>query len=260
MTRHIVFGLLLAMTAQPVIAQQSFNGTWKTDLGKSKYPSKPDVFILQDGRYRCPTCSPPIDVKADGKDQPVIGHPRYDTMRVGVIDDRTVMITEKKKGHTVQTLKTVISEDGNTAYWEFGSDLDSDHPVTGKGEDTRMGPGPAGSHAISGAWHSTKMSGMSDSGLLITYKLEGDRLTVTTARSSYQAKLDGPDAPVTGDPDTTSVSVKLIDESTIEQTNKRDGKTVSVSTMTVSPDGKTLKTVTVNKEDGAISEEVADRQ
>jgi hypothetical protein len=35
----------------------------------------------------------------------VTGHPRYyDTMKVDVVDDRTVMITEKKNRQTVQPL------------------------------------------------------------------------------------------------------------------------------------------------------------
>lgn len=261
MGQRLQWGLLLASLAHGAMAQAVFNGTWKTDLSKSKYSIQPDVFVLQDGRYRCPTCSPPIDVKADATDQCVTGHPRYDTMRVDVVDDRTVMITEKKNGQTVQTLKTVISADGNTAYWEYGSNLASDHPITGKGEDTRVGPGPAGSHAISGSWRSTKMSGVSDSGLLVTFKVEDNRLTMTTpAGRSYNARLDGTEASFTGDPETTTVSVKLIDKNTIEQTNKRDGKTVSVSTMTVSADGKTLKTVSLDKQDGSTTEEVAEKQ
>ena len=261
MRRHLQIGLLHASLVQGAIAQTVFNGTWKTDVGKSRYPTQPDTFVLQNGRYGCPTCHPPIDVKADGTDQPVTGHPRYDTMRVDVVDDRTVKITEKKNGLTVQTLKTVISKDGNTAYWEFGSNLGSDHPVTGKGEDIRVGPGPAGAHAISGAWRSTKMSGVSDSGLLVTFKVEGNQLTMTTPTGkSYTARLDGTEAPFAGDPDTTSVSIRLIDQHTIEQTNKRAGKTFSVSTMTVSADGNTLKTVTVDKQNGDTTEEVAEKQ
>lgn len=69
MARNVVFGLLLAMTAPAAMAQLAFTGTWKTGLSKSKYPT-PNVFILPDGRYRCPTCSPPIGVKADGRDRP----------------------------------------------------------------------------------------------------------------------------------------------------------------------------------------------
>ena len=253
--------LFLLLVVPVAMAQSAFDGTWKVDLGKSQFSTKPDVFVLLDGRYSCPTCLPPIDVKADGTDQPVAGHPRYDTMRVDVVDNRTVIITEKKNGKTVQTLKTVISQDGNTADWEFGSNLASDHPVTGKGQDIRVGPGPAGSHVISGSWRSTKMEGVSDSGLLFTYKVTGDVLAMTTpAGRSFTAKLDGSEAPYKGDPATTSVSVKRLDENTLEETDRDDGKVKTVSRITLSADGKALTIASTDKQQGTTELEVADRQ
>jgi hypothetical protein len=42
-----------------------------------------------------------------------------------------------------------------------------------------------------------------------------------------------------GDPGTTSVSLKRIGDS-IEETDMRDGKAISVARMTVSADGKTM--------------------
>jgi hypothetical protein len=58
---------------------------------------------------------------------------------------------------------------------------------------------------------------------------------------SYTAKFDGKDYPYQGDPGTTSVSLKKIDANTIEETDKRNGKVITVSRMTVAPDGKTMK-------------------
>lgn len=262
MPRSYLLALLaLATPVSRASAQAAFNGTWKTDLSQSKYPTAPDVFILQGARYRCPTCTPPIDVKADGTDQPVAGHPHYNTMRVEAVDDRTVMVTEKMNGQTVQTLRTVVSANGDTAYWTYGSNLASDHPVTGKGEDLREGPRPPGSHAMSGAWRTIKMEGVSATGLLTTYTVEGRRVTMTTPTGkSYAATLDGPEVAYTGDPDITGVSVKLIDPRTIEQTNTRNGHIVSVATLTVSPDGRTMRSVTVDKPGGTTTDEIADRQ
>lgn len=260
MLRHSLLAFLV-LAGPRLSAQTAFNGTWKTDLSKSKYPTAPDVFILQGGRYRCPTCSPPIDVKADGTDQPVSGHPRYDTMRVEAVDERTVMVTEKKHGLTVQTLRTVVSANGDTAYWTYGSHLASDHPVSGKGEDLREGPRPPGSHAMSGAWRTIKMEGVSGAGLLTTYQLEGNRLIMTTPTGkSYTATLNGTAAPYTGDPDITTVSVKLVDPRTVEQTNIRNGTIVSVATLTVSADGKTMRSLTIERPSGATTDEIADRQ
>jgi hypothetical protein len=102
---------------------------------------------------------------------------------------------------------------------------------------------------------------VSENGLLITYKVDGDTLNMTTPTGqSYSAKLDGTEAPYKGDPGTTGVSVKRINKNEIEETDKRDGKVTGVSHMTVSADGKTMKIVWVDKLHGSHGEIVADKQ
>ncbi|MFZ0796644.1 MAG: hypothetical protein WCA13_05715 [Terriglobales bacterium] len=49
---------------------------------------------------------------------------------------------------------------------------------------------------------------------------------------SYTAKLDGKDYPVKGAYPYDSVSLKRINDRTIEETDKRDGKVVEVSKIT----------------------------
>ena len=66
----------------------------------------------------------------------------------------------------------------------------------------------------------------------------------------YEAKFDGKDYPVKGDPGGSVVSLKRIDERTIEETTKRDNKVVRVARLTLSPDGQTLNFVTDDKERG----------
>jgi hypothetical protein len=50
---------------------------------------------------------------------------------------------------------------------------------------------------------------------------------------SYDAKFDGKDYPVEGDPGHTMVSLKRISASPIEEVDKRDGKVVAINRMTV---------------------------
>ena len=69
----------------------------------------------------------------------------------------------------------------------------------------------------------------------------------TVETNSYDAKFDGKDSPYKGDPGVTSVSLKKIDANTIEETDKRNGKVISVTRMTVSADGKTMKVETQDK-------------
>jgi hypothetical protein len=85
-----------------VQAQSRFDGTWKIDFTESQSPTKDDDYLLQDNRYRCTTCDPPLDIRADGRDQKIIGEPCYDTVSLKVVEDWTTVETDKRNGKTVQ--------------------------------------------------------------------------------------------------------------------------------------------------------------
>jgi hypothetical protein len=263
MKKLLLFGLLIALVVSvPAIAQNAFDGTWKFNLNDAQFAKKPDVFVLQDGMYHCKTCVPPIDVKADGQDQPVEGHPYFDSVSIQVVDDRTIEEVDKKSGKTVTTGKTTVSQDGKTANFEFtdSSNTNAD-PVSGKGTITQVAPGPAGSHAVSGSWVTSKLDTVSDNGLMVTFKVEGDSLSMTNPTGqSYVAKLDGTDAPYKGDPGITSVSVKSAGKNTIEETDKRDGKVISIARMTVGSDGKIITLKVEDKLRGSNSQFTATKQ
>jgi hypothetical protein len=264
MKKLLLSGLLIALlvVSLPAAAQNAFDGTWKFNLNDAQFPKKPDVFLLQDGMYHCNTCVPPIDVKADGQDQLVKGHPYYDSVSIKVVDDRTIEEVDKKNGKTVATSKTVVAPDGKTANFEFtdSSNTNAD-PVSGKGTVTQVAKGPAGSHALSGSWVTSKLDTISDNGLLVTYKVEGGSLSMSSPTGqSYVAKLDGTDAPYKGDPGTTSVSVKSMGKNTIEETDKRDGKVISVARILVGSDGKTMTLKVEDKLRGTNSQYTATKQ
>jgi hypothetical protein len=193
-------GLLIALAA-PVVAsaQNAINGTWKPDVGALPLPAGTNVWILQGGRYHCKSCTPPIDVKAGGNDQPTPGQ-QYDTISVQILDDHTVREIEKKNGQIDSDEKFTVSPDRKTVTDEFAN---------WKATMIRVAKGPAGSHALSGSWRSVKMESVSDVGLLISYKLEGDTLTMSRPTGlRYQAKLDGTVALYERDPEKHGVSVR----------------------------------------------------
>jgi hypothetical protein len=263
MNKLIWFGLMVChlTISASASAQSAFDGTWKFQIDKAQLSKKPDVYLLQDGIYYCKTCAPPIEVKADGQDQKVTGHPYFDTHSVKVLDDRTIEETSKKDGKLVRTSKTTVSPDGQTLTLVYtDNSTSSNTPVSGKGESVREANGPAGAHAISGSWRKTKLD-FSENSLLVTFKLEGDTFSMSNPTGqSYTAKLDGTDAPYLGDPGTTTVSVKRTGKNTIEESDKRDGKIVSVASIIVAPDGKSLNIVVVDKLHGTTNEYPAQKQ
>jgi hypothetical protein len=216
----LLFGILVPALAT---AQSAFDGTWKIDVGNAKFSPKPDVYLLQNGMYQCKTCVPPVDIKADGQDQKVTGHPYYDTAAIKVVNDHEIQETDKKGGKVVSTSTTTVSPDGNTLTFEFSDS---------------SAKGPAGANAISGSWRTTKMENISDNAVTFTFKLTGDEVTMNSPTGqSYTAKLNGPDAPY-----------------------RLNGKVIYVNKMTVAADGKTMSMVSDDKLHGRTSHFVATKQ
>lgn len=249
--------LCVASVAQ---AQSPFDGTWKTDLSQTKFSPKPLTFYISQGWYHCVTCSTPFDVAADGQDHPVSGQ-SYDTVSVTIVDPHTISVVTKKGGQVDYEQTRTVSADGKTLTVKT-----TGHPANGGATTTfettakRSGKAPAGVHAASGQWVILKQSG-SDNGLLTTYKVNGDQLTMTEPTGeSYTAKFDGADYPVTGSHYYNAVSLKKINANTIEETDKRDGKVLDVWKMTVSPNSKMMTSVDDDKTNGRTETYVSKKQ
>jgi hypothetical protein len=232
----------LLMLPALALAQSALVGTWKAELSNMQPPTKPNKYVLSGGVYHCDTCVPTYAIKADGQDHMVTGHPYYDSVAITVVDANTISEVDKKGGKTVTTVKSTISSDGKTMMFDVSDSSNSNGaPVLAKGEATLVTKGPAGSHAISGSWRTTKITNVSDNGLLTTYALSGTTLKMTAPTGqSYSAPVDGTDSPYMGDPGQTSVSIKRIDDHTIDETDKRDGKVIGSAHISVSADGKTM--------------------
>ena len=66
-------------------------------------------------------------------------------------------------------------------------------------------------------------------------------------------KADGMDHAVTGHASMNTVSVKIVDDHTITETGKKNGKVVYTATTTVAPDGKTATFESTNERNGHSS-------
>ena len=229
----------------------TIDGTWKTDMSTLQLESKPDELLLKGGQFSCSTCTPPLTLAADGAMHAVTGRPYSDHISIKVDDDHNVTRTSQKDGKTTGTSKYSVSPDGNTLTVSF-NDTSGSKPVTGSYTETRVGPAPAGAHAISGSWKQAKYENVSDEGLTVTFKMDGDTLHMTAPTGqSYDAKLDGSDTPIKGDIGGTTASVTKSGDSIVE-TDKRGGKIVSVTTMTPGADGK-LHVVNEDKQGGSTA-------
>lgn len=243
-------------------AQSLFDGTWKFDLDESQSSTTQYTYLLQDGIYHCPTCDPPLEVKADGRDHKITGEPCYDTVSLKVVDAHAIEETEKRNGKTVGNTRMTVSPDGDTATVEWRESCNAQgEVVAGKDLMARVSQPPRAAHAISGSWRITKRMNRSENALVVTLKLAGDTFSFTDpSGQSYTAKLDGTETPFRGDLSNTLVSVRRIDEHTIEETDKRGGKIVEVTRFTVSADAKTMTVSMADKANGTTRQFVSHKQ
>jgi hypothetical protein len=248
--------LLLPLSAS---AQSPFDGTWKMNLSSTQFEEKPDIFALQNGEYTCSTCIPKIALKADGADHKVAGDKDYDALAVKQVDDKTVQFTRKRGDKVLSESTDTVSPDGNTLTSEFKDHPTEGQPMTGKIIFTRGAPGPKGAHAISGAWRTAKVEDISEQGLAMTLKTTPDGLSMDLPfyHESYEAKFDGKEYPVKGEPGGL-VSLKKVNDSTIVETRKRYGNTLAINEMNVQ--GNTMKVVSKDVHGNTMMSFTADKQ
>lgn len=241
-------------------AQSPFDGTWRIDMSQTRFSPKPISFYIGQGWYHCDTCTPSIVVQADGQDHPVTGH-NYDTLSVDASDPHTITFIGKKDGKVVYEQSRTVSSNGKMLTVKTTSHpKESDKPVTSEATAKLVGRAPMGVHATSGNWQVLNVKA-SENDLLFTYKSNGDELTMTEPTGeSYTAKFDGADYPVKGTYANVTVSLKRINDHTIEETDKRDGTVTDVVTSTVSPNGKTMNVVDVDKRSDRTEKYVAKKQ
>jgi len=93
---------------------------------------------------------------------------------------------------------------------------------------------------LNGTWK-TDMSKVDFSKKPDVYVLKDGMYSCTTCTPPYNVKADGSDQKITGDPYRDTIAFKVINDHEIEETDKKNGKVVGTSKITLSPDGNTLK-------------------
>jgi len=239
MNRFVWSAVLLAPTA--VLAASAFDGTWKARMDSVQVSGKPDVYVIAGGTYSCPSCDPPVEkVPADGAWHKVSGHAYYDELRVRVVDAHTVEFDQRQHGKDVGTNTMQVAADGQSLSGKFTS-YQGSQPATGSYREKRVAAGPAGAHAVSGSWLQDQMSEANDALRTVDYVMTADSFSMHANGQSYDAKFDGQQYPIKGDPGNTKVTLKKIDAHTVQETDYRGGKVVDEIRLAAADDGKTLQ-------------------
>jgi len=235
MSYAVWMGLLLPALCG---AQSAFDGTWRPDPQRPSQ-AKTEAAVLANGEYQCPTCTPPYTVKADGHDQP-IANPYYDSIKIAIIDDRTITRTLKKGGKVSADTRITVSADGASKTEVQTLIGMAPVPIELTAKFVRVSKGASGSHLVSGEWQMTEME-VSNHAEDTNFKVSGGALSMSDRMGrSFTAKFDGTPAPYKGSDEFNGVSLKLIDERTIEESDLDNGKVVKISRWALAPDGQTI--------------------
>lgn len=192
----------LLFLSSTVLAQGTFDGTWQMQMDTLQFSGPPEDYRFDRGMYHCQSCVPKVDVRTDGIDQKVAGHP-YDTLAVRILDDHSIKFTMKKGGKTTFDCVETVSPDDRTMTEDFVN-TSAAETVTGKAGFRRVSKGPAGAHALSGKWSMQTVKNAASAGTLTTYKSTAAGMQFSDGSQTYEAKFDSKDYPVNGDVATPS--------------------------------------------------------
>jgi hypothetical protein len=142
-----------------------------------------------------------------------------------------------------------VAPDGQTAtYVSIDGRAGIQGPLRTEYLARRVAPGPAGSHAASGAWEGVRYVSvpiqlrttiLSDSGGQLSYR--------TGTGYAYAAPIGGAFVPIRGPYDgSISVAVRRLDPYRVLETRRQGGKDIQLRTYTVSPDGISMEIATTN--------------
>lgn len=235
--RLLIPTLLLPAAA---LAGTGFDGTWKTNIESLKTTGKPLALLLTGGEYTCSSCNPPYTVKADGAEHEVTGRPYFDTAQVTVTGPSSADIVLKQGSKEIVRFSDTVSADGTTLTSKVtnhqGAQTETDE-FTAK----RVDAAPAGSHPLSGSWQEEQHSRGEQRP--VQYRMTAEGFQMRSNGQSYDARFDGKEYPVAGDPGKTTVSLKKIDDSTVEETDHRQGKVVHEIRLALAKDGNTIAVI-----------------
>lgn len=229
----------LLLVPAVAFAGSAFDGTWKQKLDSVQTTGKPDAFQLVNGEYTCSNCDPPYTVKADGQFHETKGNPYHDAVAVKVLSPTSIEITSKLAGKVTGTNTMEAAGDGKVLKGSY-VDHSGAKEATGSYTEKRVSAGPAGSHAISGTWKPDAATAGNEAALTVGYTMTPDSFSMHWNGLSYDAKFDGKEYPVNGDPTHTTVTLKRIDEHTVLETDHRLGKATDEIRLAVAADGKTI--------------------
>lgn len=217
-----------------------FDGTWRPDP-QWRGPNEPVMELeITDALYGCRSCERPYEVPVDGRPHPVAGQADFDALAVTIVDAATIRRVAYQDGRLAVDATTWLEEDGRSKREVQRVANRNPREYRMLLESRRVGDAVPGMHALAGSWQLV-VADLVDHDEDTEYRIVGGVLHMQDHFGrSFEAPLDGRPAPYHGDPRYASVSVRWLDERTIEETDLRNGEPVQLLQWRVEADGETM--------------------
>src|ERR1700691_1172186 len=238
---RLLFSTLLLPAA--ALAGGGFDGTWKTNMESLKTSGKPVILLLAAGEYTCSSCKPPYTVKADGAEHKVTGQAYFDIAQGRVTGPNSADIVLKQGSKELVRFSDTVSADSTTLTSKVTNHVGV-QTVTDELTAKRVAAAPADAHPLSGSW--VEQQHVAGDLRPVQYRMTADGFQMRWNGQSYDAKFDGREYPVAGDPGKTTVSLKKIDDATVEETDHRQGKVVDQIRLALAKYGNSITVIDKN--------------
>ncbi len=240
----IALFLAALLPGQPVAAPSPFTGSWLMDLASIEQPPVVTTFTLKDGIFSRATGEPGTPVPADGRFHAVPSDGYVDTVAVTVLGPRRVREMLRLGGKPVYSVTYDVASDGRTMTSQV-IDLSKPDgkPIPGTTRYRRVGAAPGGMVPLNGRW---QMLGVVTTKEHLTdrFRLEGNHFVVIRdGGAGYDAVIGGQPVPIAGEQAAARATITMPDDRTIVENVSVDGVPALTTTMTLSPDGQTIRVV-----------------
>lgn len=255
--------LLMSLSVTLIAADPlPFTGTWHSrSMAASGQVYKTEV---RNGIYTCSPCADPVDkMPVDGADHKVPNSP--DTFSIRTVGSKGIEVARKSNGKIISRTIRMVSDDGRRLDILTLQDLPGGDAAWFLDKRERVGEPESGAHPISGSWKNVSLEGSPNTLPTFSYEQTTAGMKMSDLSSGsisvvYDARFDGKDYPMSGGPDGATVTLRRINDRTIEEIWKQKGVEITRARMVISADGKTLTQTNFHGTEQTGAPQVSDRQ
>lgn len=177
--------------------------------------------------------------KGGGHVTSVPGNPAFNQVELRRIDKKQAVVTEKKDGAIVATVREKLSSDGKELTITTASKGRADKVTVW----TRSGGTKVAGDPMSGEWTQDLSKTRLRQGLLLKIEADGKDGVRFSGEFSYAARFDGKQYDLKNSRNDT-VTLQLIDPRTVDSIYRRDDQMAEKDRWVVSADGRTMTLTT----------------